>query len=163
MDYLPGTVIRDTDGFYFERSTLGRDWWRMSQAAPGQPHEPVEIVFPRSILDQISGQLRSFATLVRPGETLVVLASPDWTPTQLGEINRVIGQHVAETGAQFDILFVPGTAFAIGETDDQDGQGQEEGQPPESELAPVAPGHPATEGGRGTGPGQAHASGGPVS
>jgi|HubBroStandDraft_2_1064218.scaffolds.fasta_scaffold02391_2 hypothetical protein len=63
---------------------------------------------------QLRQQIRDHATIVAPGETLVVLGLPEWTPSQLGEIQKVMWRLLADMDAPFTILYVPGRAFAIG-------------------------------------------------
>jgi len=61
--------------------------------------------------DEVRALLRECVTVVRPGETLVVLAHANTTPNQLRELQKLGNVLGDERG--FRILFLPGAELGV--------------------------------------------------
>lgn len=68
---------------------------------------------PMPVAHELRERLREFTVAIRPGETLVVLAHPGWTSSQMAELQMMADVMASQEGLPFKILFVPGAQLGL--------------------------------------------------
>src|SRR5882724_4746449 len=82
------------------------------RSGPGKVTETTEQPLASSMALELRERLRDHAVVVLPGETLVVLGDPRWTPHQLQGLQYQADAIRKELGLTFQVLFVPGAQLA---------------------------------------------------
>lgn len=65
--------------------------------------------------DEVRSLLRECVTVVKPGETLVILADRDWTPSQVRELQDALDAGIKYRDLGIHALVVPGAELGVAE------------------------------------------------
>jgi hypothetical protein len=68
--------------------------------------------------DEIRALLRECVTVVKPGETLIIRAWPEWTPNQVRELQEALNGIREDGDLPFRAIIVPGAELGVAEAPD---------------------------------------------